>query len=72
MVEKQQQRALSSDRDAVVAEKIRAACIQAAIEGYQNASISGLCSEGAFESAISAIRMLDISTVAAKDPDGKN
>lgn len=42
------------------AEMIREACIQAAIEGYQSASMSGLCAEGAFESAISAIRMLDL------------
>lgn len=45
-------------------EKIRAACIQAALDGYENAAISGLCAEGAFEAAISAIRMLDVDAVA--------
>lgn len=69
MVEKKQDRASYADRDAVLAEKIRAACIQAAIEGYENAAISGLCSEGAFESAISAIRMLDVGAVASKSSD---
>ncbi|MDH3316417.1 MAG: acetyltransferase [Gammaproteobacteria bacterium] len=46
------------------------ACIQAAIDGYENASISGLCAEGAFEAAISAIRMLDLERLAAgKKPE---
>ena len=45
------------------AEIVREACIQAAIDGYENASISGLCAEGAFESAISAIRMLDLDSL---------
>ena len=47
-----------------LAETVRAACIRAAIEGYENASISGLCGEGAFEAAISAIRMLDLDKLA--------
>lgn len=47
----------------ITAETIREACIQAAIEGYQSASMSGLCAEGAFESAISAIRMLDLDSL---------
>ncbi len=53
-------------------EKIRAACIQAALDGYENAAISGLCAEGAFEAAISAIRMLDIDAVADNkiEPEG--
>lgn len=47
-----------------LAEAVREACIQAAIDGYENASISGLCAEGAFESAVSAIRMLDLDNLA--------
>lgn len=54
-----------------LAEAVREACIQAAIDGYENASISGLCAEGAFESAISAIRMLDLDSLAnVKTGDG--
>lgn len=53
------------DRD--FAETVRAACIQAAVEGYENASISGLCAEGAFEAAISAIRMLDLRALSESD-----
>lgn len=53
----------SQNTDREFAEAVRAACIQAAVEGYENASISGLCAEGAFEAAISAIRMLDLSAL---------
>lgn len=45
----------------VVAEIAKEACIQAALRGFENASISGLCCIGAWEAAISAIRMLDLS-----------
>ncbi len=45
-----------------LAEIAKEACIQAALRGYENASISGLCREGAWEAAISAIRMLDLAS----------
>jgi|GEM_PF-559485 len=46
-----------------LAETIRAACIQAALDGYEDASMSGLCHEGAWECAIDAIRSLDINAI---------
>jgi len=39
---------------------LRARCIEAAREGFQDASMSGLCSEGAMEASIGAIQSLDI------------
>ncbi|MEP1150917.1 MAG: acetyltransferase [Balneola sp.] len=45
------------------AEVIRQACIKAAKEGFMDASISGLCTEGAMEAAISSIQNLDLSRV---------
>ena len=57
----------SHNQDRQFAETVRAACIQAAVEGYENASISGLCAEGAFEAAISAIRMLDLRALAESE-----
>ena len=48
-----------------LAEAIRQACIEAALQGYENAAISGLCHEGAWEAAISAIRMVDLEAVLA-------
>jgi len=46
-----------------IAGAIRDACIQAAMDGYENAAINGLCHDGAWEAAISAMRMLDIEEV---------
>jgi hypothetical protein len=54
-----------------IAETVRAACIQAALDGYESASISGLCAEGAFEAAISAIRMLDVKSLTEEDKNEK-
>ncbi|MDZ7840579.1 MAG: acetyltransferase [Gammaproteobacteria bacterium] len=48
-----------------VAKEVREACIQAALSAYEDASISGLCGEGAFEAAISAMRMLDVEAIGA-------
>lgn len=43
-----------------IAQKVKEACIQAAREGFRDASMSGLCAEGAMEAAISAIQKLKI------------
>ena len=42
---------------------VRQACIRAALEGYEHAAISGLCHEGAWEAAISAMKMLDLDAI---------
>ncbi len=57
-----------------LAEQLRNACVQAALEGYENAAISGLCQEGAWEAAISAIRMADLESIlqaAGNKEDGQ-
>lgn len=46
-----------------LAEAVRSACLQAALEGYEDASMDGLCHEGAWESAIDAIRSLNIDAL---------
>ncbi len=46
-----------------LAEVVRDACLRAALDGYEDAAMRGLCPEGALEAAISAIRMLDLETV---------
>jgi hypothetical protein len=45
-------------------EAVRRACVEAALAGYENAAISGLCHEGAWEAAVSAIRGLDLDALA--------
>jgi hypothetical protein len=42
---------------------VRDACGKAAQEAWENAGISGLCEEGRWECAISAIRALDLEAV---------
>jgi formiminotetrahydrofolate cyclodeaminase len=45
-------------------EAVRRACVEAALAGYEDAAISGLCHEGAWEAAVSAIRGLDLDAFA--------
>ena len=49
-----------TDKDRRLAEAVRAACVEAALRGYEDAMMSGLCREGAWEAAVSAMRMLDV------------
>jgi hypothetical protein len=44
-----------------LAEQIRAACLQAALDAYERAGIAGLCGEGRWELAVQAIRTLDLA-----------
>ena len=46
-----------------IAESVRLACVEAAIDGYERAQMSGLCREGAWEAAVSAMRMLDLKAL---------
>lgn len=46
-----------------LAEAVRAACLNAAQQAYENAGISGLCEEGRWECAVNAIRSLDLEAV---------
>jgi hypothetical protein len=50
-------------------ERIRAALIQAALDGYEQAAMSGLCCEGAWEAAISAIRRVDLRKLLASSQE---
>lgn len=47
----------------IIAEHLRNACIDAAKEGFRDASVSGLCRAGAMEAAISAMQRLDIEKI---------
>lgn len=52
------------DGDArLLAEAVRHACLEAAREAFDSASLSGLCREGAEEAALDAIRALDLKRV---------
>jgi len=49
-----------------LAEQVREECIKAAREGFRDASMSGLCSEGTKEAAISAIQRLVLNKIINK------
>ncbi|MBZ5551844.1 MAG: acetyltransferase [Acidobacteriia bacterium] len=44
-------------------EGVRDACVEAALKGYERAALSGLCHEGAWESAVDAMRALDVDAL---------
>jgi len=48
------------------AEAVHAACISEIVQAYEDACISGLCGEGAFEAAVGRLRTLDLDTVLAR------
>lgn len=47
-----------------VAEAVRAACLQAAVDGYERAGLGGLCEEGRWEMVVDAMRALDVAAIA--------
>ncbi|MDG4595028.1 MAG: acetyltransferase [Candidatus Contendobacter sp.] len=46
-----------------LAEDVRAACVKAALEAYEEGGVLGLCAEGRWEYAISTLRQLDVAAV---------
>lgn len=62
------QQVLAQDAMLQLAEQVREACINTALQAYEAAAMSGLCGEGALEAAVSAMRMLDLSAIGRKDP----
>lgn len=47
------------------AETVRQACIAAALAAYEDAGVLGLCAEGRWEAAISAMQSLDLRSLTA-------
>jgi hypothetical protein len=53
-----------------IAETVRAACLRAALDAYEDAGMRGLCGEGRWELAVQAIRRLDLQSLVAKSRKG--
>jgi hypothetical protein len=51
----------------LVANKIKDACIRTAVESFENASLDGVCCEGAWECAINAIRNLNPLEIISRE-----
>ncbi|HEY1991325.1 MAG TPA: acetyltransferase [Gammaproteobacteria bacterium] len=62
---------MSADEARRLAEAVRAACLKAAKQGYEQAAASGLCHEGAVEASLGAVSMLDLKAVLAELEQGK-
>ena len=58
-------------RDRELAERIRKKCIESARIGFLDASMSGLCTEGAMEAAISAMQSLDLDPLIKEEESDK-
>jgi len=41
--------------------RIRDRCIEAALQAYEDAGIQGLCAEGRWEAAVSALRKVELA-----------
>lgn len=48
-----------------LAENVRSLCLQAALAAYEDAGIQGLCAEGRWECAVSAIQVVDLQAIIA-------
>ena len=48
-----------------VAEAVRAACLRAAMQAYEDAGVRGLCQEGRWEAAVGAIQSMDLDRLLA-------
>jgi hypothetical protein len=57
-----------ANEHAEIADQIRRALIERALAAFDDASIQGLCCEGAWEAAISALRDLDLSGLVEQLP----
>jgi hypothetical protein len=57
-----------TDTSLVLAETVRAACLDAATVAYEDAGIRGLCAEGRWEAALGAMRQLNLVAVLDRRP----
>lgn len=57
---------IQNETELELADSVRQACVKVARDGFQDASMSGLCKEGALEAAISAMQNLDVEELLKK------
>ena len=55
------------DNDCQLAERVRTACVQAALEAYEDAGVRGLCAEGRWEYTIGILRQMDLQPFLVKE-----
>ena len=55
-----------TDESLVMAEQVRRALVQSALAAYEDAAMQGLCCEGAWEAALSAMRRLHLAPLLGR------
>jgi hypothetical protein len=58
-----------NDDDVQLAERVRAAVVEAALTAFEDAAIRGLCCDGAWEAAVCEMRRIDMRAVLAAPPE---
>jgi hypothetical protein len=53
-----------------LAEAVRAACLRALLDAYEDAGMQGLCAEGRWEYAVQALKWLDLGPLLAQAQGG--
>jgi hypothetical protein len=61
-----------TDNALILAERVRVACLNAAVVAYEDAGIRGLCMDGRWEAAAAAIRHLDLSGLLDPEADASD
>lgn len=56
---------MMNDPPQQLAERVRTACLQAALDAYEDAGLQGLCAEGRWECAIDAVRSLPLADLVS-------
>jgi hypothetical protein len=61
--------------DALLADRVRRACVEALLHAYEDAGVQGLCAEGRWEAAVGAVRAMSthalLAAAANGDPDSQ-
>jgi len=63
--------AIDATGAAELAERVRAALLERALAAHEDARLQGLCMEGAWEAAVSAVRAFDVTALARRKPGGE-
>lgn len=57
---------ITAEEKRTIAQHVRAACVDAAQDGFERAAMAGLCHEGARELALDAIKTLDVDALLSR------
>lgn len=63
--------AITRAEAAELVERVRTALIERALAAHEDARLQGLCMDGAWEAAVSALRALDVAALARHGSDGR-